>query len=144
MKKPLRNVNSEYRTLDTSLSMEFTNVIKTLKKDKIMKCKWCGKEFESVSGKQYCSWDCRRESDRKTNLFNKAIKRIADKHNFEIKNREKIINAKKMLFGGDNMLRCPCDAENPERFCGSARCISDVMEQGHCHCSLFWLKNDIK
>lgn len=107
-----------------------------------MKCKRCGKEFESVSGKEYCSWDCRHESDRKTDLFNKAIKRIANKYNFEIKNKEKITKAKVMIFREGNLLRCPCDADNPDRYCGSARCIADVVYKGHCHCSLFWSKKE--
>lgn len=45
--------------------------------------------------------------------------------------------AKIRAFGDGNIHRCPCDADNPDRYCGSARCIADVVYKGHCHCNLF-------
>lgn len=52
-------------------------------------------------------------------------------------NKDKIIRAKKMLFANGNMLRCPCDSRNEERYCVSEQCMSDIMRDGHCHCNLF-------
>lgn len=68
------------------------------------------------------------------------INNISHEHNFEVKNADKIINAKLRFFHGDNVRRCPCDADNPERFCGSAQCLKDVKENGHCHCNLFSIR----
>lgn len=33
--------------------------------------------------------------------------------------------------------RCPCDADNPERYCISELCKKTIREQGRCHCGCF-------
>lgn len=105
-----------------------------------MKCRWCGKEFEARDNQIYCSLDCRYMADTKRGNINQKIRNIARKYDFDVKNKDKIVKAKMMMFAGGDLKRCPCDADNPERFCGSARCIADVVYKGHCHCSLFWYK----
>lgn len=68
------------------------------------------------------------------------INSITKRFDFEARNIDKIMKAKIMIFKNGNIHRCPCDAGNPDRYCGSARCIADVVYKGHCHCSLFWSK----
>ena len=106
-----------------------------------MKCKYCGKEFDGRDAKKYCSIDCYIEYNAKKNQTKASIKRMAKKYGFELKNLDKILNAKMLLFKNDNLKRCPCDSNNPKRFCGSALCIHDVVHYGHCHCNLFHLKD---
>ena len=107
------------------------------------KCLCCGKEFRPrVKNQRFCNYKCHYLVFGKEKSLRYKIKKIAEIFNLEIKNLEKIINAKKILFGGDDMSRCPCDANNPDRYCGSARCIADVVYQGHCCCSLFWSKKE--
>lgn len=106
-----------------------------------MICKHCGKEFERRDAKKYCSIDCYIAYNDKKTRTKATIKRIAKKYDFNLKNLEKIVNAKMLLFKHDDMKRCPCDANNSKRFCGSALCIHDVVHYGHCHCNLFHLKD---
>ena len=106
-----------------------------------MKCKYCGKEFENRDTQKYCSTDCYfAYNDKKTRIKAK-IKRLAEKYDFQLKNLDKIVNAKMMLFKTGDVTRCPCDADNQKRFCGSAQCIADTVYKGHCHCNLFHLKD---
>ena len=106
------------------------------------KCKWCGKEFEPKNYNQvYCSERCNNTVNNLRSRIKSKIKRISKKFNFEVKNVNKIINAKLMIFKNSNPYRCPCDASNPERYCGSAQCIADTLYQGHCHCNLFHKRN---
>lgn len=106
-----------------------------------MKCKWCGKEFEAKRHDQkFCSKNCSYfYKCIKVNLSS-YIKITAKKYDFRLENLDEIIDAKITMFGKDNPKRCPCDSDNPERFCGSARCIADTVYQGHCYCRLFWSK----
>ena len=53
---------------------------------------------------------------------------------------DKIIRAKAMMFGEEEWNRCPCDGGNPERYCGSQLCQTDVRASGKCHCNLFLAK----
>ena len=107
-----------------------------------MKCKQCGKEFEPKQGNQkFCSEDCRVKVNVAQIKMTAKIKAIAKKFDFDLKNKDKIIRAKMMLFNANDVHRCPCDADNPKRFCGSALCIHDVVHYGHCHCNLFHLKD---
>lgn len=107
-----------------------------------MKCKQCGKEFEpKQEGQKFCSEGCRVKVNVAQIKMNAKIKSIAKKFDFDLKNREKIVRAKVMIFRADEVHRCPCDADNPKRFCGSALCIHDVVHYGHCHCNLFHLKD---
>lgn len=108
-----------------------------------MKCKWCGKDFiRKRHDQKFCSRDCTYfYSNIKGNLAS-YIKTISRKYDFRLENLDKIINAKIMMFAKDNPKRCPCDANNPDRFCGSARCIADTVYHGHCCCRLFWSKKE--
>ena len=49
---------------------------------------------------------------------------------------EKIVNAKEH-FG--LTLRCPCDRDNPERYCISDLCKADIERDKTCHCCC-WMK----
>lgn len=106
------------------------------------KCKWCGKEFEARDNRVYCSWDCRYMAGTKRGNINQKIKNIARKYDFDVKNKNKIINAKMMMFAGGDLKRCPCLSQDPDHYCGSARCIADTVYQGHCCCRLFWSKKE--
>ena len=44
---------------------------------------------------------------------------------------EKIVKAKER-FGIE--LECPCDRDNPKRFCISELCLSDIEKDCTCHC----------
>lgn len=105
-----------------------------------MKCKYCGKEITRTDRPNYCSPDCYLKRNRTCSKIRSIIKRVRKKYNFDVENEEKIINAKILLFKDGDVKRCPCDADNPERYCGSALCIHDVIEYGHCHCNLFHKK----
>lgn len=106
------------------------------------KCKFCKKEFEpSERHISFCSHQCRYDYNKKKTCLIYRIKKLAKKFNFEIKNFDKIVNAKMMLFSDDDVMRCACDAQNKERYCGSALCISDVVVKGHCECNLFHKKD---
>ena len=108
-----------------------------------MKCKNCGKEFEKKGENQvYCSTYCYMKANEKRYKIKNKISRIAKNFDFEVRNRDKIINAKMIMFSADDIYRCPCDADNPERYCGSAQCIADVVYKGHCHCNLFHSKKE--
>lgn len=114
-------------------------------KENPVKCMNCGKEFIRKQHKQkYCNWKCQRSMGLEEKKLNYKINKIATEHNFEIKNMDKVIRAKKMLFNAENIHRCPCDAQNPERYCGSLLCINDTITQGHCHCNMFHKKNTLQ
>lgn len=101
------------------------------------RCKNCGKELPDDS-MTYCCRDCGYAYNSEVYKIKSRIQTIARKYNFRLENEDKIINAKIRFFNGDDTNRCPCDGNNPERFCGSALCIHDVVADGHCHCRLFW------
>ena len=108
-----------------------------------VKCANCGKEFICRQEKQeYCCYDCKKEMVYAEKKLRYKIENIAKLYNFELKNVDKILRAKKMLFSGNELHRCPCASQDPDHYCGSARCIADVVYQGHCHCSLFWSKKE--
>ena len=109
----------------------------------VKKCKNCGKEFmQKVGQQEHCCYDCSLEYNCKKGKIREKIRRIAKKFGFELKNLDKIVNAKMRFFDDNERLRCPCDADNPDRYCGSARCIADVVYKGHCCCRLFWSKKE--
>ncbi len=72
------------------------------------------------------------------------------KHGFVTnENGIKIARAKKRMFvdtvsdeeyTGEEWKRCPCDGNNPARFCVSDLCQSDVRTKGVCHCNCHRLK----
>lgn len=110
----------------------------------LIKCKWCGKEFEKRDTQVYCSYDCARDYNDKVVSIKSKIKNIAKKYDFEIKNMDKIVNAKMMLFKHDDLKSCPCDSQNPNRFCGSALCIHDTIHKGYCCCNMFHAKKTLQ
>ena len=104
------------------------------------KCKFCGNEIKRTDRREYCSLECYEKSKlSRSRVFN-LISRIAKTHDFEVKNKSKIVKAKMLIFKNGDLKYCPCDANNPDRFCGSARCIADVVYKGHCCCNLFHYK----
>lgn len=105
----------------------------------VKKCKYCGKEITRTDREVFCSQECAYTYKNHKLHCGRMIIRIAAKYDFDIKNFDKIVNAK-MLLTPDNPKRCPCDIDNPKRYCGSAQCIADTVYQGHCHCNLFWSK----
>jgi hypothetical protein len=111
----------------------------------VRKCKWCGKEFEQNAENQiFCGVDCSGAYNYQRAKAQRKVKQVARDFDFDIseQNFRKIINAKLMIFKSGNIYRCPCDAQNPKRFCGSAQCIADTVNNGHCHCNLFFKKED--
>lgn len=108
------------------------------------KCRWCGKEFDDEDREIYCSYRCYYEAVVARSKIRGFISRMSKKFNLDVKNRDKIIKAKLMLFAKGDIKRCPCDAQNPERYCGSLRCLADIQNNGHCHCNLFHLKDNKK
>ena len=56
------------------------------------------------------------------------------------KNVQTIANAKQMMFGESEWHRCPCDGQNPERYCISELCRSDIERDGECHCHCYCKK----
>lgn len=79
---------------------------------------------------------CRKET------MKDRIEKIAKNKDFRLSNNvDKIIKAKKIMFEDTEWQRCPCDAQNKDRYCGSTLCENDVKESGKCHCGLFLRKN---
>lgn len=106
-------------------------------------CKMCGKEIIRTDREVFCSQQCAYKYKTVRHGLVRILNRLAKQYDFELDNIDKIVNAKMMLFGrhGEDVKRCPCDANNPKRFCGSTQCIADTVYHGHCHCRLFWFKN---
>lgn len=113
-------------------------------------CAWCGKEFTpnpKRAAQRFCCYECKV-------IYHAAIARIKNKIKHILKTNphlhveedklKKIINAKMLIFHGKNKAihRCPCDALNPLRFCGSKLCQHDILYDGHCHCNLFLLREN--
>ena len=69
------------------------------------------------------------------------MRSYAKEHNLEeTKNIEKIARAKNMMFGEEEWQRCPCDGNNPDRYCGSDLCAEDLQRDGICHCHCYCLE----
>lgn len=104
-----------------------------------MKCKWCGKEFEPVAKHhKYCCRECKTEEFNTTIKAKRHFYRIAIENNFVVDKSKinKITAAKIMMFKKD-YLRCPCDAMDDFRYCGSPKCLGEITAKGECHCGLF-------
>ena len=113
--------------------------------EKPIKCAHCGKEFVRKQRHQkYCCWQCKEGDAAFYRPIKHLIKEIAKKYGFELKNEDKILRAKKMMFRDSDMTRCPCDAQNPNRYCGSKLCIHDTVHHGHCHCNMFHEKKTLQ
>ena len=67
------------------------------------------------------------------------IRKIAEGKGYQIneKNFDKIMKAKRNFFKDGNLLRCPCKAQDEEKYCGSEKCQAEILEKGHCCCNLF-------
>lgn len=66
--------------------------------------------------------------------------KIADELNFGLdSNAIKIAKLKSRM---DDWRCCPCDKKNPDRFCGSELCISDVNRDSRCHCGCYFILNN--
>lgn len=105
-----------------------------------MKCKYCGNEITNPKRTVFCSPDCAYNYSSDVYKIKNLIKTFCRRYNFDVKNADKIISAKIRFFHNGNVKRCPCDGNNPDRYCGSPLCMHDILEYGHCHCSLFWRK----
>lgn len=107
-----------------------------------MICKRCGKEFKPKTFNQvYCCGDCYYLAAQERNTIKIRIRSVAKKHNFEIKNLDKIVRAKMLLFKGKNKHYCPCKADDKEKYCGSSKCLTEIHKKGHCCCGLFHKKD---
>ena len=71
------------------------------------------------------------------------IIKVADKLNFGVgTNALKIAKLKSRM---DDWKCCPCDKNNPDRFCGSDLCRKDTIRDGWCQCHcMFKLDNIVK
>lgn len=105
------------------------------------KCAWCGKEFYGFDISPCCCQEHRYLLNTTKTKIKSKIRTISKRFDFDVQNLDKIVNAKIRFFKGGDYTRCPCDADNPERYCGSALCISDVDTKGCCHCHLFHKKD---
>ena len=106
----------------------------------MVKCKCCKKDFEpKIPHQVFCCETCAKHYSAQRTKIRYMIRSVAKKFNFDIQNEDRIIKAKMLLFQ-NNFRSCPCDANNPNRYCGSAQCIHDVIEFNHCHCNLFHKK----
>ena len=105
------------------------------------KCKNCGKEFmQKTTHQEHCCYDCSLQYNAKRIGIRAMINRIAKKFDFEVKNADKIISAKIRFFKEGEYHRCPCASQDPDHYCGSARCIADTVYLGHCCCNLMHSK----
>ena len=75
----------------------------------VKKCKYCGKEITRTDREVFCSQECAYTYANHKLHCGRMIARIAAKYEFDIKNYDKIINAK-MLLTPDNFRRFPCDS----------------------------------
>ncbi len=112
-----------------------------------MICKWCKKEFEPnprQPTQRFCNYTCKVNYHGAVSKIKAKVKTLLLKHgdyHVEEEKLKKIINAKILIFGGTkcSIHRCPCDANNLSRYCGSKLCEQDILYDGHCHCNLFWV-----
>jgi len=52
-------------------------------------------------------------------------------------NLEKVAAAKEKLFGESSWRSCPCDKNDPDRFCISKKCRETIERDGVCGCRCF-------
>ena len=72
-----------------------------------------------------------------TTILDNMKKICASNNLYPTANIEKIARAKTMMFGDTEWYRCPCDGENPLRFCVSDLCRSEIEQKGTCHCNCY-------
>lgn len=68
-------------------------------------------------------------------LIMKKICLLAEVLDFDVNNNIEAISKLKSRF--PEWRTCPCDPQNPKRYCGSKLCEDDTIGYGHCHCNLF-------
>ncbi len=73
-------------------------------------------------------------------ILEKMLENCAKAGYTTTKNVEKVAKAKTMMFGDTEWQRCPCDGQNPERYCISELCRSDIERDGVCHCNCYTKK----
>lgn len=103
------------------------------------RCRWCGKLYTPKADHQkYCCGKCRSDQFNMTITAKRKIRRLAklSQKELNLANFSKIIDAKILMFK-DKYLRCPCDAKDRMRYCGSKKCLKEIEEVGQCHCGLF-------
>ena len=111
----------------------------------VKKCPVCGKEFTVTNiDKKYCSYDCAYKIQSRKYRIRSKIDSISKQYDFTVKNKDKITNAKLIMFKDGDVHRCPCDASNPNRYCGSLLCLHDIIHNSHCHCQLFHAKKTLQ
>ena len=76
-------------------------------------------------------------------ILENMIQRCTEAGYTTTKNVEKIAKAKSMMFGENEWQRCPCDGNNPARYCISEQCRKDIEDKGVCHCNCY-TKADLK
>ena len=85
----------------------------------------------------------KEEIEEELNTIKNLMKNKANVNNFVLtENFEKIAKAKYNFFAkkGLNPLKCPCDADNEERYCISETCLKDIFKNGKCHCGCYSLE----
>lgn len=76
----------------------------------------------------------------KTKTLREQMLELCKTAGFEpTENFNKIVKAKERFGIG---LQCPCDKDNPDRFCISYQCATDILKDGRCHCRCYRLKGD--
>ena len=67
-----------------------------------------------------------------------AMEAVCDVNGYvPTENLEKIAKAKERFFTEAGWQRCPCDKNNPLRFCISPLCRADIERDGCCRCKAY-------
>ena len=77
-------------------------------------------------------------------ILDNMLKKCEEARYTPTKNIEKIAKAKSMMFGDAEWQRCPCDGQNPARYCISEQCRKDIEEKGVCHCNCYQKAAEVK
>lgn len=105
-----------------------------------MKCLNCGKDNPpslSHRARKFCCKDCQQKYFNKKAKVKRLINRIAKEYGLQVRNVDKIVKAKLLLFKED-LSRCPCMAQDVEKYCGSTKCLNEINKKGNCCCNLFF------
>ena len=106
------------------------------------KCLLCGKEFTPWDEREVCCHgDCKYTYNTQKKKILSKISSIEKNFDFYTKNVDAIVKAKIRAFKDGDIHKCPCHNDD-EHYCGSARCIADVVYLGKCGCNLFHSKKE--